>query len=163
MKKVKLKTGDIFSVRMNETFKRYFQFVGNDISQLNSDVIRVFKNSYSMDESPDLRNIVNDKVDFYAHVILKLGIRMNIWINVGNVFETGNFNEVLFRDSSDYGDPNIKISNNWWIWKMNEPQKFVGNLIDVYQKAEIGVIVRPQDVVDRMCSGKYKFNYPEYE
>jgi hypothetical protein len=39
----RLKVGDVFEVSIDTTHKRYFQYIGNDSSQLNMDVIRVFK------------------------------------------------------------------------------------------------------------------------
>ena len=39
------KVGDVFSVLIDTNTKKYFQYVGNDLMQLNSDVIKTFKNS----------------------------------------------------------------------------------------------------------------------
>jgi hypothetical protein len=35
--------GDVFSVPLGDGHKKYFQYVANDVTQLNSDVIRAFK------------------------------------------------------------------------------------------------------------------------
>ena len=43
MKRIVTKIGNVFSVKLNESKKKYFQYVANDIYQLNSSVIRVFK------------------------------------------------------------------------------------------------------------------------
>ena len=37
------KLGDIFCVKIDENNKKYFQYIANDLTQLNSDVIRAFK------------------------------------------------------------------------------------------------------------------------
>ena len=42
MVRVTTKIGDIFSVNINETEKKYFQLIAFDQTQLNSDVIRAF-------------------------------------------------------------------------------------------------------------------------
>lgn len=53
MKRVVVKKGDVFFVKINDTSKRYFQYITNDLKQLNSDVIRVFKTIYPLDDNPD--------------------------------------------------------------------------------------------------------------
>jgi len=41
-KRIVTKIGDIFSVVLDNGNKKYFQYVANDLTQLNSDVIRSF-------------------------------------------------------------------------------------------------------------------------
>lgn len=161
------KTGDIFSVNVTENTKKYFQYIANDLTQLNSDVIRAFKKEYSINDKPELSEIIKDEVEFYAHCVTKYGIKMKLWEKVGNI----PFNEkvdVIFRGTNDYGvklgDEPIKISNNWYIWRINDKDfTKVGKLTGEYRKSEIGVVVIPQDVVDRIKTGKYYFVYPDFE
>jgi hypothetical protein len=40
MKRVITKVGGIYEVRLDENIKKYFQYITNDRTQLNSDVIR---------------------------------------------------------------------------------------------------------------------------
>ncbi len=47
MKRVYIKTGDVFFVKVDNDYKRYFQYITNDLTQLNSDVIRAFKKKIS--------------------------------------------------------------------------------------------------------------------
>ena len=68
----------------------------------------------------------------------------------------------MFRDTKDYG-PNIDVSDNWFIWFINEDTKFVGRLEGANRNADVGVVVRPIDIVDRMRTGKYNFKYPGYK
>jgi hypothetical protein len=161
MAKIRIKNGDMFSAVIDENNKKYFQYVANDLTQLNSAVIRVFKKYYSVNEKPDLNKIINDEIDFYAHVVLGLGIKLKYWNKVGNVTDVGKV-DVLFRDSSDYGNPNVKISNNWWIWRINEPMKSVGKLKGTNQRAELGLVISPDSIVHRMRTGKHDFVYPGY-
>ncbi len=121
------KIGDVFSVKLDDNRKKYFQYVANDLTQLNSDVIRAFKKTYSINPNPDLSEIVTDEVEFYAHCVTKWGIKLGLWERVGNIANVGKV-EVVFRDSEDYGNPEIKVSYGWWIWKINEEQKRVGKL-----------------------------------
>jgi len=53
MKKRILNTrvGDVFCVYIDETSKKYLQYIANDLTQLNSDVIRAFKTKYLKDKN----------------------------------------------------------------------------------------------------------------
>ncbi|MDC5330121.1 immunity 26/phosphotriesterase HocA family protein [Acinetobacter baumannii] len=160
MKRIHTKIGDVFVVKLENGRKKYFQLVVFDLTQLNSDVIRVFKTSYSEDNNCNLSEIINDEVDFYAHCVTKWGIQLGFWEKVGKSLEVGN-NDVLFRSSSD--DPKTKILDNWWIWKVNEQQQYVGKLEGENRLAEIGSIIPPDSIVYRINTGKYDFVYPEFE
>lgn len=157
---IRTKIGDVFSVPLDNGSKKYFQYINNDTTQLNGDVIRAFKNAYPIDAAADLREVVMHEVDFYAHVVVKWGLEMKLWEGVGNVPFSGKI-DVLFRDSKDYGK-HLKISHNWRVWKINEKFQHVGKLEGDYQKAEIGVVVSPPDIVKRMRTGEYGFVYPGY-
>jgi hypothetical protein len=88
---------------------------------------------------------------------------LELWEKVGNLAETGSPDQILFRDSSDYGNPRISVSHNWWVWKINQDQQQVGRLLGLNRDAEIGIIVRPADIVSRVISGRYDFFYPHFE
>ena len=154
--------GDVFCVIVDEKSKKYLQYIVSDLTQLNSDVIRAFKKSYSINEDPDLLEIVKGEVDFYAHCVTKWGIEFGIWEKVGNVPPIGKI-EVLFKSSGDYGNPEIKISQDWWVWKVNEEQRRVGKLEGENKKAEIGSVIQPSRIAHRMKTGKYDFVYPAFE
>lgn len=57
----------------------YFQYIGNDLSQLNSSMIRVFKTKYNLQDTPSLEEVVKDEVMFYAHTVLRAGIENGSW------------------------------------------------------------------------------------
>jgi hypothetical protein len=162
MRRYSSKVGDIFCVPNNDGSKRYFQYVISDKEMLDSSVIRIFKKTYNINENPDLNDVVKDEIDFYSHVIIKWGIEMKLWEKIGNLSDTGKI-DVLFKDSQDIGNPNIKISDKWSVWKVNEPKKFVGKLEGENQKAEIGLLKSPRDVIRRIRTGKYNFTYPGYD
>jgi hypothetical protein len=161
MARANTKIGDVFSVKIDDNSKKYFQYVVSDLTQLNSDVIGAFKKEYPINANPDLSEIVSGEVEFYAHCVTKLGIKMGYWEKVGNIADVENFDEVLFRSSGD--NPQTKISKNWWIWKINEEQKPVGKLEGENRRAEIGSIMPPDSIVHRMQTGRYDFVYPEFE
>jgi hypothetical protein len=157
------KIGDVFEVVIDDKAKKYFQYITNDLTQLNSDVIRVFKRQYPIKATLNVSEIVADEVEFYAHCVTKWGIKLGCWKKVGNHTEVGKFDQVLFIDSRDYGDPSIKVSHNWWVWKINEEQNYIGKLTEKYKNAEIGVVIAADRIVNQMQTGEYNFVYPEYE
>jgi len=164
--RVRTRIGDVFSVRISEQSWKYFQYVANDLSQLNADVIRAFTRSYSIDDARDMSMIVKDEVAFYAHVVIPWGIKMGLWEKVGGVPETGDL-RVLFRGTNDYGckvgETPVAISHSWYVWHIGEEFRRVGRLEGENRKAEIGIVVTPMDVVTRMRTGKYTFVYPGFE
>jgi hypothetical protein len=159
-KRTYTRVGDVFSVPLEGRSKKYFQYIANDITQLNSDVVRAFKQKYSNDTVPELLQVVADEVDFYAHVVINWGLKLELWEKVGSVPYLEH-PDVTFRDSRDYGKQ-VKVSSDWRVWKINERFRDVGRLDGEYKKAEIGIVVTPGDLVIRMQTGEYDFVYPEY-
>lgn len=88
---------------------------------------------------------------------------MGYWDKVGNINDIGRTDHILFRDSGDYGNPQIKISQDWWVWKVNGEQRHIGKLEGEYKKAEIGIVMDAESIVSRMKTGKYDGYYPAYE
>jgi len=163
MTRINTKVGDVFSVKIDDKSKKYLQYIVSDLTQLNSDVIRSFKDVYPIESIPDLSEVVKGEVEFYAHCVTKWGVKLGYWEKVGNIVEVGNIDHILFRDSNDYGNPKIKISNDWWIWKINGEQRYVGKLDSKNQKAEIGLVINPESIVHRIRTGEYDFKtYPDY-
>jgi len=168
MARVVTKIGDVFSVKITENTKKYFQLIAFDLTQLNSDVIRAFKKQYAINENPTMSEIIQDEVDFYAHCITKSGVKMGCWEKAGHIKEIGQLEYILFRDTNDYGvwinDEPIRVSQNWYVWRIND-ENFtrVGKLIGENCKAEIGVVINPNSIVQRIKTGKYDFFYPDFE
>lgn len=167
MARTNTRIGDVFSVKIDESNKKYFQLVAFDLAQLNSDVIRAFKKKYPLNANPDLLEIINDDIDFYAHCVTKIGLKMSYWESVGNITDIGSTENILFRGTNDSGSKpgeQIKISYNWYIWKINDGDfTRVGKLEGKNRKAEIGSVIPPDSIVHRMRTGKYDFVYPEFE
>lgn len=165
MEYILIKEGDVFSVVTDQYHKRYFQFIGYDQTELNTQVIRVFKTNYPLDSFPDLASVVVDKVDFYAHVILRLGLFMKLWQKIGNVSLEGQA-DILFRivdvDMENRLLGPVAVSNNWYIWQMNKPVKYIGKLQGENRKAELGLVISPYALIERMKTGKYPFSYPDF-
>jgi hypothetical protein len=168
MARANTKIGDIFSVKLDDSSKKFFQLIAFDLTQLNSDVIRAFKNIYTLNANPDLSEIVNGEVEFYAHCVTKLGLKMKLWESVGNMAEIGSTKDILFRDTNDYGsnagERPIKISNNWYVWRINEKDfTRVGKLEGENRKAEIGIVINPLGIIELLKGKRYPVNYPEFE
>ena len=161
------KIGDVFSVQIDNNYKKYFQLIAFDLTQLNSDVIRAFKKVYPLNANPNLSEVTSGEVEFYAHCVTKLGLKMGYWDRVGNIAETGNITNILFRDTNDYGSKpgeQIRISHKWYVWKINDYSfTRVGKLEGENRKAEIGIVISPDSIVHRMRTGQYDFAYPEFE
>lgn len=158
----RIKKGDLFSVSVDEYRQCFFQFIGNDMTQLNSDVIRVFKKKYEKTEEITCNEIIMGEVAFHAHCIIKLGIKLGYWEKKCHVIANVTTNDILFRSSEDDGKGSDAISNNWWIWKINEEQKKIGKLTGEYRLAEIGSVIPPDSIVHRIKTGEYDFIYPSY-
>lgn len=161
-----IKKGDVFSVKIGETKKKHMQYIANDLTQLNSDVIRAFKKVYSIDESPNLDDVVNDDVDFYAHCILKNGVKMKLWEQIGNNKDIGALDKISFRGTNDYGhkvgEIPIKISEKWYIWNINDDGfTNIGKLKEEYKKLNIGLVFNPLGIIELLKGNKYPLNYPE--
>ena len=139
-KRVYVRLGDIFCVEADD-FKCYFQYIVDDKDWLNSRVIRVFKRHYPLDYVPNMDEIVSDEVSFYAHTIIRVGLSANAWYKVGNHNDLGNTTDIMFRWYYDVNTPtHVVKSQNWYIWKINEPRQFVGEMNDHYRKYNLGII-----------------------
>lgn len=166
MVRIYTKIGDVFSAKTDEKTKKYFQLIAYDLTQLNSDVIRVFKERYPINSNPDLSKIVSGEIDFYIHCTTKAGIKMNLWNKIGNNKNIGETNHILFRNTNDYGvkpgEKPITVSTEWWVWRINEKQKYVGKLEKEYQKSYIGLIVSPFVLLELIKDYRYSINYPSF-
>lgn len=162
MKKTsRFKLGDVFRVPLPDGRVGYFQYIAKDATQLNSEVIRLFDLITSDDTVPDIRSIMASEVIGYAHIFIQVGSKMGYWTKVGSGSIPESF-DVVFRDSHDYGDPTIKVSRRWVVWRINEPFLDIGELTPQYQDSEIGIVVSPPNIPERILNGSYIFSYPRF-
>ena len=167
-KQVITKLGDIFSLILDNGNKKYFQYIANDLTQLNSDVIRSFKKEYSKDERPDFKELLSGEIDFHAHTPINIGVKQNLYIQEGKHEVYPDIKNILFRDTNDAGHgpgkPQIFISEDWFVWEINDKNfKKIGKLTGENRKAEIGIVIPPFAIVERMKTGKFNFVYPDFE
>ena len=154
-KRIITKIGDIFCVEVDNSYKCYFQYVANDMTVLNSSVIRVFVRHYPIDYIPVFDDIVNDEVNFYAHTILRFGILYNAWYKVGKHSNIGNPDEIYFRWFSDIDFSEIKKSYNWSIWKINKEREFIGEMREEYVHIDLGIVFSYNNIVSKIKTGEF--------
>jgi hypothetical protein len=154
--------GQIYQVDVGANQVRYFWEVGADGTQLGSALIVVFKTVYPRMDAPDLEAITADEVDFYCHTFVRIGVKLGHWSKVG--FRPLNRNFAMpFRDTGDYGNPEIRVSRRWYCWEPNEPFRDVKWEPEELCKMEIGVVFPSDSVVNRIHTGVYGVVYPAYE
>ncbi len=154
-KRIVTKIGDIFCIEVDNSYKCFFQYVANDMTVLNSSVIRVFARHYSIDYIPVFDEIVNDEIYFYAHTILRFGIQYNAWYKVGKHPNIGNPDNITFRMYNDIGNWNRSKSYNWVIWKINQKQEFIGEMHEKYANVDLGIVLTYMDIVNKIKTGNF--------
>ncbi|RQO37756.1 hypothetical protein DBR39_12765 [Chryseobacterium sp. KBW03] len=167
-KRVITKIGDIFSVELDNGNKKFFQYIANDLTQLNSDVIRSYKQEYLKDQVPDFKELLSGEIDFHTHTPINIGVKQGLFNPEGNYAVYPNINSVLFRGTNDAGHgpgkPQVFISEDWYVWKINDKNfKNVGKLNGENRNAEIGAVIPPLMVVERIRTGKFNFVYPDFQ
>ena len=167
IKRVVTKIGDIFSVEVDDDSIKYFQLIAFDLTQLNSDVIRVFKKEFPTDMIPDCSELLSGEVEFYAHCITKLGVKLGYWEKVGRCVDVGETEHVLFRTTPDYGrapgEERVRVSDNWYVWKIGGPMINVNRLEGENRSSEIGIVMNPESIVQRIKYGEYQGSFPGFE
>ncbi len=171
-KRIVTKIGYVFCAEIDGAFKAYFQYVANDLTMLNSSVIRVFKKRYPMDYTPVIEEIVKDEVLFYAHTILKFGIADKIWYKVGKSSNIGeeDLKNVFFcmTQSINYNLNTHEITKvdplkNWFIWRIGHELKGVGRLPKKYYNiVELGTVYPFSSIIERIKYGYYMDSEYEY-
>lgn len=157
------KIGDIFEVKIDDEHVKYMQYVVSDLTQLNSDVVRIFKPVYRIDEKPDIELIVKGEVENFVHCATKLGIKMGYWSKIGNSSFLGDYSKVTFRCSLDYGkSPLTEVSHSWWVWKINEDQVHVTAIEDEFKNSFIGTVFSPDSTLEIVKCGYFPFYYPRF-
>ena len=134
------KKGDVFCVNISNLAKCYFQYVADDITQLNSSVIRVFKKQYPIENSTNIEEIVRGEVAFYAHTILKSGIISNVWVKVGKHLDLGDTENIMFKFYADC----------WYTWKIGCPHIKSDELTIEQESYSFGEILSPRSLLNRI-------------
>ena len=156
-KRVVTRIGDIFCVEIDDKYKAYFQYIAKDWEQLNSTVIRVFKNHYPIDSNPSMEEIVNDEVAFYAHTVLQVGFKIGTWYKVGNSKIIGDVENIYFKIYPDvnYGLTGQKKSYKWYVWKINHEWEAIGEMKEQFQHYDMGFVYPYFDIKEKIKTGKF--------
>lgn len=170
-KRIVTKIGNVFCAEIDGKYKCFFQYVANDLSQMNSSVIRVFKRRYPMEYKPKIDDIVKDEVAFFAHTILKFGIEFGAWYKIGKSADIGEeaLSKVIFgcaQDSKFISVTKVEIVDpltNWFIWNINGPDINIGKLPKkLHDILEVGAVKSYLDILHRMKYGYYSYTMNEY-
>lgn len=172
MARASYKVGDIFEVPLQHGLKGYIQYIDKDTTELNSDVIRIFKSRYPADVNPDMEDIVVGDIEFYSHVTgVEFGVKDGSWKKVGTSSNIGDQKAPFFRSPGDrpekredglwYAWP--QISKKWYIWRMNEEHCLVQELTGENINAYPGEVTWPKFIVYQMQTGKHYGAYPAYK
>ncbi|MDE6695785.1 MAG: immunity 26/phosphotriesterase HocA family protein [Muribaculaceae bacterium] len=169
-KRIVTKIGDVFCVEVDKKYKRFFQYFCNDLTYMNSSVIRVFKKRYPMDYNPNIEEIVSDEVDFYSHTIIRDGIEWDSWYKVGK--HMGHLEEEIDKPifgmcfhigciNGEYIE--IDPDSNWNIRKINQESIKIGvlpeSLRDIVQPGGVFPYI---EIRDRIKYGYYRYTSPMY-
>lgn len=154
-KRVVITIGCVFCVEIDNEYKCYFQYVSNDFTQLNSTVIRVFKKRYSMDYVPNIEEIISDEVYFYAHAMIRVGVKWGAWYKVGRSKTVGDVENIMFRWFQEIDFSKITKSYRWYVWRNNGPFIFIGEMTDEYKSYELGLIYSHPSIISRIKTGHY--------
>lgn len=150
---IRIKKGDVFKVNLADGTIRFFQFIGKDLSELNGDVIAIFKTHYTEENiSPDI--IVSDVIECFMHTSVRAGVKLELWDRVFSL-PTRIKGDIVFRTSQDIGmhPRQHSVSHHWVVWSMNKERRYVGTLPVEYYNADLGGIYAPKHVISRLETG----------
>ena len=160
-KRIITKIGDVFCIAIDGKYKKYLQYIVNDLTQLNSDVVRVFKELYPIEVEPELSEVIKGDVDFYAHCVVSAGIKRELWEKVGNVKDVGETKHILFKIKKDFSSS--EKQDDWEIWNVNEEPLRIRVQDEAFKQAYLGLVFQPERIVYRMKTGKSYGFYAEYD
>lgn len=151
---VRLSKGDLFKVTLENGVIRFFQFIGKDKTDLNSDVIRIFSSHYTEENTLSNEQIINDEIECHMHTSVLAGIKMGTWFYYSHS-EIKNLSGIYFRTSEDVGLHPLQhyVSHRWVVWEMNGERLRVGYLPEKYHSADIGGIYAPIHIIYRLVNG----------
>ena len=154
-KRIVNRVGSIYCVTLEDGSRYYLQYIGNDWTQLNSRVVRVFRKKYSKDEIIDLEAVVRGEVWFYAHTLLCPAIRDGFWEKVGSSKFVGDTKNIKFRLYSEGNTNHLTVSHKWYVWTIGEDFVNIGDLTEEYKSYDLGWLYSPWYVYEKIKTGEY--------
>lgn len=167
------RVGDVYCVEIDGNYKSYFHYVCKDSSDLNSALIKGFRERYPMDYNPDINEILAGETAFYIHTFIKVGILDNVWYKVGhkNISkeEESIIAELVFGNISEvyyiHGEViDVAPLSNWTIFKPNGVGKEIGYLPPNLWDSIIEGAVHPYlSILELFKYGYHKCTMCEFE
>lgn len=150
------KVGDIYCIELDDLFKCFFQYLGDDSTKRHTPVIRVFQNCYPINYEPILDEIINDGVLFFAHIAPDHERKPWKWYYIGNAEDEipNNVKDLTFidfeRPKENYSKEDMFPEYGcWWIWKLNEkPEKLFPIPYDLTDSLIDGHIILNEDLIN---------------
>lgn len=167
-KRIRINKGDIFKADLGNGKAKYLQYVMLDPAEMNSEVIRVFSYTGKPNEEPNLKEVVTSEIEFYAHVVVKWGVEMELWEKVGNVPIEKDFVPPFFRSVPIYnkylinGEVQFCETDDWVAWQAGQDfddRKPIGKLTETTRKYFKGGVIPPIKIIERMKTGRYNIPY----
>ncbi len=156
----RIRSGDIFEVKLKNGEKRFVQFIYIDRYNLGTDLIRCLNYfDYKVALSQDSVNqLISQNFLFYAYTSIKAGLGRKVFNFITNVQIESDFESPIFRSCGDIG-PNVGKSYNWYIIK-NSTTKKIGELTEEYKNLPTTHIMSPENIVKILENGYKDFNLP---
>lgn len=158
-KRLSLRSGDVFEVPI-DGYKQFIQYVMDDSNMFGANVIRAFEFEIPSDEDVNLNDLLEKKIKFYTHTMIKGGLKLCNWKKIGNLPLEDSFSAPLFRATDDvYSE--VKKSSNWYIWRAGEESRRIGKLTQQYRSLDYGSVFHPIDIGEWLRTGSNGFMFPD--
>lgn len=123
------KIGDVYESRRS-SIPYILQLVARDLTQLNSDVVAIWK----IGEDVDVENLKNIKPYIFVHTTVLAGERLGFWKRIGKIAPV-DYDKVRFKQPDiDYLADEIEDEQKcgrWHTWQINGEWKTISkNLFD---------------------------------
>jgi hypothetical protein len=160
MAKVKVKSGDVFEVYLDDK-KACIQYVFQDMEYLGGHLIRALNYEVPSNQDINIENAIKSGVRFYAYTRLTQGIEEDLWSKIGNVsIETG-FEAPMFRQTPDVYSM-VKKSSKWNIFKAGTAERIhIGEVNDKHKDLPVAGVKPPSAIVQQIKTGWDGFMRPE--
>lgn len=159
--KFSISSGDIFEVKLENSDKRFFQFLYKDDNYMSGHVIRAFVYTLAGNVELNINDLSSCQVDFITHTRVFEGLKDELWAKIGNLPLEQDFEPPIFRQTNDVYSM-VKKSHNWFIWQYNpENRKYIGNLTEKYEKLPFSSILPPIAIIEWLNTGWHGFMRPE--
>jgi hypothetical protein len=151
------KLGDVYLVQFDGNELGAIQHIGNDESMLSSNVVGVLKALPKNWEGMSDAEFAMLPREFYSHVFLKAGETLKIWrkaVNRSYAVPDG-----LAWCMCPVADYNKATSDAWRVWNTNGEMRVPRDKEDL-RRCEVGIVIPPVDIVERISTGSYKLRWP---